>query len=121
MLSPRFDQVIHERTRLRLSGLLAAVVEAEFRDLRDSLSITDSALSKHLKVLEGAGYVTMRRLREGSRTFTLVAITGPGAHAFWGHVAAIQRLAGVAAMRRTPAVSRVPRAAITMTGRPANV
>ena len=54
---PLFDELIHERTRLQLCGLLAAVVEAEFATLRDSLGVSDSALSKHLKALDEAGYL----------------------------------------------------------------
>ncbi len=118
---PLFDELIHERTRLQLCGLLAAVVEAEFATLRDSLSISDSAMSKHLKALEAAGYVTLRRQREDSRTFTLVAMTDVGRHAFCGHVAAIQRLAGVASMRARPASAgrrRVPTKPITLSRRP---
>ncbi len=118
---PLFDEVIHERTRLQLCGLLAAVVEAEFATLRESLSITDSALSKHLKALETVGYVESQRRREGARTFTIVAMTDPGRHAFCGHVAAIQRLAGVASMRGkgAGAGTRVPRKHVPLTRRPA--
>ena len=118
---PLFDEVMHERTRLQLCGLLAAVVEAEFARLRESLGITDSALSKHLKALEHAGYVSLRRYRDGSRTFTVVAMTDAGRHAFCGHVAAIQRLAGVASMRpgRRPAPHSIDAVTpIAMTRRP---
>ena len=116
---PLFDELIHERTRLQLCGLLAAVVEAEFATLRDSLSISDSALSKHLKALDTAGYVSVRRQREDSRTFTLVAMTDTGRHAFCGHVAAIQRLAGVASMRGKASVRRaVPTKPLTLSRRP---
>ena len=118
---PLFDELIHERTRLQLFGLLAAVVEAEFATLRDSLGASDSALSKHLKALEEAGYLTTRRQREGARSFTLVAMSDDGRHAFCGHVAAIQQLAGVASMRGKGAAgaARVPRKHLTMTRRPA--
>jgi len=118
---PLFDELIHEPTRLQLSGLLAAVVEAEFATLRGSLGISASALSKHVKALETAGYVTTRRVREGARTFLLVRMTDDGRHAFCGHVAEIQRLAGVASMRGKGAAgaARVPRKHLTMTRRPA--
>lgn len=120
MPHPLFDELIHERTRLQLCGLLAAVVEAEFATLRDSLGVSDSALSKHLRALDEAGYATTRRIREGARTFTLVAMTDEGRHAFCGHVAAIQRLAGVASMRGKGAAgaARVPRKHLTLTRRP---
>jgi DNA-binding transcriptional ArsR family regulator len=118
---PLFDELLHERTRLQLAGLLAAVVEAEFATLQRSLGTSASALSKHVKALEGASYVTTRRQREGSRIFTLVAMTDDGRHAFCGHVAEIQRLAGVASMRGKGAAgaARVPRKYLTMTRRPA--
>ena len=121
-MSPRplFDEVIHERTRLRLCGLLAAVVEAEFATLRESLGVSESALSKHLRALEQAGYVALRKVRDGSRTFTIVAMTETGRHAFCGHVAEIQRLAGVASMRpgRRPAPHTVSqRSAVVFTRR----
>lgn len=99
MPHPRYDELIHERTRLQLCGLLAAVTEAEFATLRESLGVSDSALSKHVRALEAAGYAATRRHRENGRTCTLVAMTEQGRHAFCGHVAAIQRLAGVASMR----------------------
>lgn len=120
MPHPLFDELIHERTRLQLCGLLAAVVEAEFATLRDSLGVSDSALSKHLRALDEAGYVSSRRQREGTRTFTLVAMTEDGRHAFCGHVAAIQRLAGVASMRGKGAAgaARAPRKHVTLTRRP---
>ena len=103
-----------------MCGLLAAVVEAEFATLRDSLGVSDSALSKHLRALDEAGYVSSRRQREGTRTFTLVAMTEDGRHAFCGHVAALQRLAGVASMRGKGAAgaARVPRKHLTLTRRP---
>lgn len=116
MPAPLFDELIHERTRLQLTGLLAAVVEAEFGTLRDSLGVSDSALSKHLRVLEDAGYLTTRRQRDGSRAFTLAALTDEGRHAFCGHVAAIQRLAGVASMRAGG--RRVPAKHVPLSRRP---
>lgn len=102
---PAFDGVIHEPTRLQLCGLLVPVVEAEFAGLRDRLRISDSALSKHLKALEAAGHVRVSKQAEQGRLRTWAALTETGRHAFCGHVAEIQRLAGVASLRarRRPA------------------
>jgi hypothetical protein len=49
------------------------------------------------------------------------SLDGLGQHAFCGHVAAIQQLAGVASMRGKGAAgaARVPRKHLTMTRRPA--
>ena len=42
---PRFDELIHAPTRLSIVALLAAADWADFTFVRDSLSLSDSALS----------------------------------------------------------------------------
>jgi hypothetical protein len=44
----RFDPVVHAPHRLRVCSLLADVHELEFAVLRDTLSVSDSVLSKQL-------------------------------------------------------------------------
>jgi len=99
MPRPLFDELVHEANRLQICGLLAPVVEATFGTLRDETGLTDSALSKHLKSLEAAGYLVSRKERGGSGSHTVVGLTEVGRHAFCGHMAALQRLAGVASVR----------------------
>ncbi|MGZ5401482.1 MAG: transcriptional regulator, partial [Nocardioides sp.] len=65
MIGPRFDLVVHEPTRLQICGILAAVEEAEFGTLRDTLGIADSVTSKHLSALEDVGYVRLDKRRPG--------------------------------------------------------
>lgn len=105
MPHPVFDPVIHEPTRLQLCGLLAAVDEAEFAELRRRLDLADSVLSKHLATLRGAGYVTVQRRFGAGSGRGYAALTDPGREAFCGHVAELQRLARVASTRarRRPA------------------
>ncbi|MFF3994626.1 transcriptional regulator [Streptomyces cyaneofuscatus] len=55
MTEPRYDAVIHAPNRLQICAMLAAVDSMEFSRVRESLGVSDSVLSKHLKVLEGAG------------------------------------------------------------------
>nr|WP_275428509.1 transcriptional regulator [Streptomyces sp. CS090A] len=47
--------MIHAPNRLQICAMLAAVDSMEFSRARESLGVSDSVLSKHLKVLEGAG------------------------------------------------------------------
>ena len=104
MPKPLFDQLVHEPSRLQICGLLAPVIEARFATVRDATGLTDSALSKHLKALEAAGYLQVRKERAGARSATIIGLTEMGRHAFCGHMAALQRLAGVASVRgRAPA------------------
>lgn len=96
MTSPRFDPVVHEPTRLQVCGILAAVEEAEFATLRDTLGIADSVTSKHLKALEEAGYVALSKRRGAAgRPRTWARLTRTGREAFRGHVAELRRLASL--------------------------
>lgn len=92
MTVARFDDLIHAPTRLALVSLLAACEWAEFRFVRDSLALSDSALSKQLTILETAGYVEIRKTSVGRRPRTSARLTPAGMAAFTGHVAALQEL-----------------------------
>lgn len=95
-VEPLFDPVVHAPNRLQLCALLAAVDDAEFAVLREELGVSDSVLSKHLKVLEEAGYLTLAKSlvkRTGaSRVRTRVSLTPAGRRAYAGHVAELRRL-----------------------------
>lgn len=65
--------------------------------LRDSLGVADSVMSKHLKVLQDAGYVTLSKPATAGRVRTWASLTAAGRRAFRGHVAELQRLATLSA------------------------
>ncbi|MFX0538864.1 transcriptional regulator [Ornithinimicrobium sp. Y1847] len=103
MPRPIFDPVIHPPQRLQLCGRLARDAEVDFAELREELELSDSALSKHLKVLGEAGYVSTRRELDASRLHTRVRLTTTGREALCGHVAELQRLAQIASLHGRPA------------------
>lgn len=90
MIRPKFDELIHAPTRLSLVALLAATEWADFAFLRDSAGLSDSALSKQLTTLSGAGYVEIRKSFVGKRPRTSARLTSVGRAAFDQHVAALQ-------------------------------
>ncbi|MEV0570374.1 transcriptional regulator [Dactylosporangium sp. NPDC050588] len=92
MTAARFDELIHAPTRLELVSLLAATDWADFRQLKESAELSDSALSKQLSTLEGAGYVEIRKGFVGRRPRTTARLTPAGRVAFDGHVAALQAI-----------------------------
>lgn len=97
-VTPRFDEIIHAPHRLRICAFLATLSEAEFGTLRDHLGVADSVLSKHLKVLAGAGYVELAKpVGTGGRMRTWVSLTREGRRAFRGHLAELQRMASAGA------------------------
>ncbi|MBC7593854.1 MAG: transcriptional regulator [Kineosporiaceae bacterium] len=91
-----FDEIVHAPMRLRICGRLCAVDALSFVVLRDTLDLTPATLSKHLKVLTDAGYVTMdktaSRERADFRRMAWVRLTPMGRNAFDGHVAALRAI-----------------------------
>ncbi|HWK36741.1 transcriptional regulator [Sphingomonas sp.] len=94
-----FDPVIHAPARLQACAILSSAEEVEFALLRDALEVSDSVLSKHLRQLDGAGYVKVRKATTGGRVRTWLALTPLGAKAFATHVKALQKLASAAITR----------------------
>jgi DNA-binding transcriptional ArsR family regulator len=92
MSAGRFDEVIHAPTRLAIVSLLAASEWAEFKFIRDTVALSDSALSKQLATLEEAGYVEIRKGFVGKRPRTSAKLTQAGLAAFHQHVMALQEI-----------------------------
>ncbi|HEV7187513.1 MAG TPA: transcriptional regulator [Blastococcus sp.] len=92
---PRFDPVVHTPPRLQVCGLLAAVDSMDFAAVRDEVGVSDSVLSKHVRQLEEAGYVDVRKVARASRVRTTLALTPAGRSAFAAHVEELRRIAGV--------------------------
>lgn len=92
-IEPRFDELIHSSTRLRIASALAAAVDLEFSALEEALAISTSLLSKQLKLLAEAGYVALvKRPRSFGRPRTWVSLTALGKRAYLQHVASLRQL-----------------------------
>lgn len=96
----RFDPVVHAPNRLQVCAILAEVDEADFSVLREAIDVSDSVLSKHLRVLEEAGYLTLHKATVRSRVRTSVSLTRIGRKAFESHVMELQRLMSAATASR---------------------
>jgi DNA-binding MarR family transcriptional regulator len=93
---PHFDGVIHAPGRLQICALLSASDHVEFATLRDAIGVSDSVLSKHLKLLEEARYVRPKKAASEGRQRTWLSLTDLGRDAFAAHVAELNRLASFA-------------------------
>jgi DNA-binding MarR family transcriptional regulator len=102
MSHPRhqLDDRIHTPVRFSLMAALAATGEAEFKALRETLEVSESLLSQHVRVLEDAGYVYVRKGFVGKRPRTWLSLTGEGQRAFAAHWEALR------AITATPTLSR---------------
>lgn len=95
--STLLDDTVHQRVRLGILAVLTEAVRADFAYLRGELGLTDGNLSRHLQVLEQAGFVAVEKTFEGRRPRTWVASTPEGRAALRAEVAALRALiAGVA-------------------------
>jgi DNA-binding MarR family transcriptional regulator len=89
----RLDEVIHQPVRFSVLAALAAATEAEFGFVRDTVQVSDSALSKQVTVLEQAGYVEAKKGYVGKRPRTWLRITPDGRTAFTEHLATLREIA----------------------------
>jgi DNA-binding MarR family transcriptional regulator len=76
------DEVVHQRVRLGILAVLTETKRADFGFLRDTLELTDGNLSRHIQVLEKAGYVAVDKVFEGRRPRTWLRATTEGTAAF---------------------------------------
>ena len=81
-LVAELDPVLHERGRLAIVSVLAAVESLTFTELRDHLAMTDGNLSVHLQKLEEKGYVAIDKQFVGRRPQTTCKLTRAGQKAF---------------------------------------
>ena len=115
MSLPGLDPLIHAPVRLQICAILSTADEAEFAMVREETGVSESVLSKQVKLLADAGYVKVRKAsfaearvtygtakkpREAaisSRQRTWLALTKAGRKAFAAHMQALTRLAEQAA------------------------
>lgn len=94
MSSDGFDPLIHAPHRLQICAILDTVDKTEFALLRERLDVSESVLSKQVKALEDAGYVTVSKGTRDSRVRTWAAFTKTGRRAYRAHVAALRAIVG---------------------------
>jgi DNA-binding MarR family transcriptional regulator len=88
----RLDDVVHQRVRLGILAVLDQADRADFTYLRKALGLTDGNLSRHLSVLEDAGYLETTKTFEGRKPRTWVRSTRQGKTALADEMAALREL-----------------------------
>jgi DNA-binding MarR family transcriptional regulator len=86
------DATIHAPLRLQICAALAAADALSFATVRERLDVSESVLSKHVKVLQEAGYVAVHKAAADARQRTWLALTPAGRDAFATHAAALRSL-----------------------------
>ena len=82
----QLDKVIHEKSRMAITSMLAASPDMSFTELRDSLNMTDGNLTTHIRTLQKAGYIVVAKSFQDNRPLTTCSLTEDGRTAFTGYV-----------------------------------
>ena len=81
-------------SRIRL-GIMSAVLvneEVNFNDLKELIQVTDGNLASHLKTLEEASYIKVKKGFVGRKTNTTYSVTKSGEKAFKIHLDALEKM-----------------------------
>ncbi|MFE7356302.1 transcriptional regulator [Streptomyces sp. NPDC057543] len=86
------DDTVHQRVRLGILTVAREADRVEFGFLKKQLAVTDGNLSRHLKVLEDSGLITMEKGYAGRRPRTWIALSRKGAQALDTELRALRAL-----------------------------
>ena len=96
------DELLQSRARLAIVAFLAGADEAEFVAVRDATKMTDGNASVHLRKLEDAGYVAVRKRFIARKPQSLYALTERGRMALLAYVAHLESLIPPEARGKAP-------------------
>ena len=86
------DKLLHEPARLSVVACLAVVAEADFVFLQSQTGMTGGNLSSHVKKLEAAEYITVRKEFHQSRPRTTLTLSKVGRTRFASYLTAMRGL-----------------------------
>lgn len=86
------DEIIHARLRLGIMAALVGTLSMDFSLLKKKLETSDGNLSVHLKKLEEAGYIKVKKAFIDNKPCSTYSITEKGRSAFDRYVEQISRL-----------------------------
>jgi len=108
------ERIFHEPNRLAImSALCAASGGLSFSELTDLCHLTDGNLNRHLKVLEEAGAVQIRKAFVDAKPRTTVSISRAGLDRFGDYLAALSEVL----LKAKKALPPASRSAISLSGR----
>ena len=86
------DDVIHGRLRLSIMAYLSGAGTADFNELKTKVGGTDGNLSVHIRKLEEAGYVDIKKTFAGRKPQTRASLTEKGRRAWIAYIARMEDL-----------------------------
>lgn len=88
----QIDDVLHARIRTAIMAVLITVDAAEFTFLKEKINATDGNLSVHLRKLEEAGYISVKKNFIERKPVSKYKITSKGHKAFESYIEKLEQL-----------------------------
>jgi len=86
----QLDELLHSRIRLAIVSILVTVEEIDFTPLRDRVGATDGNMNAHVKKLEEAGYIAVKKKFVDRRPVTRYRLTAKGRESFKKYVETLE-------------------------------
>jgi DNA-binding MarR family transcriptional regulator len=88
----KLEPLIHTKGRLGIVSVLAAAESMTFTELRDVLKLTDGNLAAHLRALEAAGYIQLKKRGGVGKPVTVIALSGAGRAGFRRYLDGLEQI-----------------------------
>ena len=89
---PEIDKLIHEPSRLAIMAQLYVVQSADFLFLRPQTGLTTGNLSAHIRKLEKAGYVEVKKEFVNKKPHTILQLTEEGRAVFKEYIENLKKI-----------------------------
>ena len=89
----RLDPLIHAPARMAIMSYLAVRDAVSFNELSERLELTDGNLESHLRKLEEAGYLGVRKSFLGRKPHTSYRMLAKGRSAFERYLSELAKIA----------------------------
>ena len=91
-LIDKLNKAFENRVRLGIMSALIVNDFVDFNHLKELMDVTDGNLASHLKALEQAGYIGVKKEFIGRKPNTKYSVTKLGQTAFSDHITALEAL-----------------------------
>ncbi|OGV58203.1 MAG: hypothetical protein A2X49_03300 [Lentisphaerae bacterium GWF2_52_8] len=88
------DKIIHEPARLVMCGILNEFEEVEFKFLLSTTGLSTGNLVTHLRKMEDAGYLNVKKEFKDRKPCTSYCFTELGLNAYRQHIKNLKNLIG---------------------------
>lgn len=87
-----YDKAFENVIRLRVMSILMVNESYDFNSFKKVMEVTDGNLATHLRKLENAHYIEMKKSFNGRKPMTKYSITSGGKDAFKKHLSFLEDL-----------------------------